>query len=474
MIRPFIFVLALGLIAHAEIEGLPKPGEPRAMTFAQPQEKTLANGLRVIVVERPAQPMLEAGLIFKSGAESDPADRAGLTEFTAGALTRGTEKRSATQIAQDLEGLGAAIKTEASWDGTMAMLATLSANAAPALEILADLARHPVFAAAEIDRLKKERIDEREVELEQPSQLARAAATRAILGATPYGHASNGTPASLKRITRADVTAHYARVVRPENTVLVLAGDIKADDAFTLGEKLFGDWKSAPVKKPQGRTKAELPKPSVILIDMADAGQAAVYIGRAEPSRAGDDYFISQIANNVLGGGYSARLNREVRIKRGLSYGCGSKLARWRESGLFGSACQTKNESAAEVVTVIRNELKQIGAEQAATDEINARRLVLTGGFQRELETNEGYVKRIADFVLHGEAPGAFAETLAKYDRVTGDDIKTFAAAQFAPEAMTVIVVGRAKDCEKPLREIFPKLQVVPQEKVNLDSATLR
>lgn len=474
MIRSSLLLLALSLFAHAEIEGLPKAAEPRPMIFAQPQEKTLANGLRIIVVERPTQPMLQAGLVFKSGAESDPADRAGLTEFTAAALTRGTAKRSATQIAQDLEGLGAAIKTEAGWDGTLAMLATLSANAAPALEILADLARRPAFAETEIDRLKKERIDEREVELEQPSQLARAVATRAILGATPYGHTSNGTPASLKRITRADVIAHYTRAFRPENGALILAGEIKADDAFTLAERLFGDWKGGPVKAAPHRTKAELPKPSAVLIDMADAGQAAVYIGRAEAPRADDDYFISQIANNVLGGGYSARLNREVRIKRGLSYGCGSKLPRWREGGLFGAACQTKNASAAEVVKVIQTELKQIGQEQAAAEEINARRLVLTGGFQRELETNEGYVKRIADFVLHNEAPGAFAATLAKYDRVTGEAIKSYAASQFAPETMSVIVVGRAKDCEKPLRKIFPKLRVIPQSKVNLDSATLR
>lgn len=474
MIRPTSFLLALGLVAHAAIEGLPNAGAPRPMTFAQPQEKTLANGLRIIVVERPTQPMLQAGLVFKSGAESDPADRAGLTEFTAAALTRGTGKRSATQIAQDLEGLGAAIKTEAGWDGTLAMLATLSANAAPALEILADVARHPAFTGAEIDRLKKERIDEREVELEQPSQLARAVATRAILGATPYGHTSNGTSTSLQRITRADVLAHYARVFRPENAVLILAGDIKTDDAFTLGEKLFGDWKSAAAKAAPHRSKAEIPKPAAILIDMADAGQAAVYLGRAESPRTDDDYFISQIANHVLGGGYSARLNREVRIKRGLSYGCGSKLARWREGGLFGAACQTKNASAAEVVTVIQNELKQIGQETAAAEEINARRLVLTGGFQRELETNEGYVKRIADFVLHGEAPGAFTHTLAKYDRVTGDEIKSYATTQFAPETMTVIVVGRASDCEKPLRKLFPNLRVVPQAKVNLDSATLR
>ncbi len=459
--------------AWAEPEGLPAPGEPRSMKFAQPREHTLDNGLRVIVVDRPAQPLLTAGLIVKSGAESDTPKLAGLAHFTAGLLSRGTSTRSATQMAQDFEELGATFKAEAAWDGTMALLTTLAPNASRAFDLFADAVCDPKFAADELERLRKERIDEAQIELEQPGQFARVAAARLILGASAYGHASKGTPASLARIKRTDVLTFHRAAFRPDNAVLILAGDIRSESGFALAQTAFGAWGADMAAALAASPKAEFPKPSAVLIDMPDAGQAAVYIGRAAAPRADAQYFVGQVTNAVLGGGYSARLNREVRIKRGLSYGCGSKLYAWREAGSFGAACQTKNESAAEVVRVIRSELQRLGGDAIPADELTARRLVLTGGFQRELETNEGYVKRIADFVLHGQPAAAFATALASLDRVTAEEVKTFAAAQLAPEAMSVIVVGRAKDCEKPLRELFPELRVVPQAKVDFDSATL-
>lgn len=474
MMRLALSFFALGLIAHAQVGGLPLPGEPSAMTFAKPQERKLDNGLRVIVVDRPAQPLISAALVMKAGAETDPAKLAGLANLTAGLLSRGTNTRSATQFSQELEELGATFKAEAAWDGTMAMMTTLASNAGRTFEVFADAVCHPKFADDEVERLRKERIDEVTVELEQPGQFARTAAARVILGASPYGHAIKGTPASLARIKPANVVAHHAAACRPDHAALIIVGDIRIESAFGLAQTAFGSWGADMAPKTEPSPKADLPKASAVLIDMVDAGQAAVYIGRTAPTRGDEKYYISQVANGVLGGGYSARLNREVRIKRGLSYGCGSRLSAWREAGLFGAACQTKNESATEVVKVIRAEMEKLAQEDVAADELTARRLVLTGGFQRELETNEGYVKRLADFILHGQPVDAFASTLAALGSVTAEQVKAFAAAQLDSKSMTVVVVGRAKDCEKPLRELFPDLRVVPQLEVDFDSPTLR
>jgi zinc protease len=468
-----VFLLSCSTLGAVELDGLPAPGEPRVMTFAKPQERTLDNGLRVIAIDRAGQPVLSAALAVKSGAEADPAKLAGLANFTAGLLSRGTNSRSATQIARDLEELGASFKTEAMWDGTMALLTTLSSNAAPAFDIFADAICHPKFTNDELERLRKERIDELQVEFEQPGQFARVAAARVILGASGYAHAIKGTPASLARIRRADVITHHRAGFHPDNAVLIIAGDIRSESAFALAQTAFGAWGAEMSDSRDDSARPAVPKPAAILVDMPDAGQAAVYIGRAVAPRSDAHYFIGQVANAVLGGGYSARLNSEIRIRRGLSYGCGSRVLAWRGSGLFGAACQTKNESAAEVVRVIRDEMQRLGAEAIDHDELTARRLVLTGTFQRELETNEGYVKRIADFILHGQPADSFAATLAALNRVTADEVKSFAAAQLAPESMSVIVVGRAKDCEKPLRELFPDLRVVPQAKVDFDSPTL-
>ena len=149
--RAFV-ALCPGLPAPPEVEGLPKAGEPHRAQISKAQEKTLANGLRVIVIERPGLPMLSAELLIKSGAEADPPRFAGLAHFTANLLKRGTATRSAQKIAEDIEALGAKIETEGGWDATTVKLTVLSSNAEPALAIVADLVRHPAFAKEEIER----------------------------------------------------------------------------------------------------------------------------------------------------------------------------------------------------------------------------------------------------------------------------------------------------------------------------------
>jgi zinc protease len=460
--------------ASGQVEGLPEIAPPRAMTFATPQQKTLGNGMRVVAIERPGLPILTAGLLVRAGAETDPPKLPGLAQFAAGLLMRGTVKRSATQIAEDLEDLGASLKVEAGWDQSLALLTTLSTEAGPSLEILAEVVRKPALATAEIERLRKESIDELTVALEQPGQLARVAAARAILGMRPYAHSVAGTPKSLGRIKRTDLTNYHQRHYRPEQTVLVVAGSLAPDQVFALAEKYFSDWKGAEIKdqKKEGKA-ADLPQPEAILIDMPDAGQAAVYIGRAAPPRRNEDYYTGQVANSILGGGFSARLNREIRIKRGLSYGCGSRLSAYRGAGMFGAATQTKNESAAEVVDVIRNEFDRLGAEPVPDAEFAARKAVLVGGFQRELETNEGYVKRITDFIVHDQPADAFASSIAKIEEVKPPEVQAFAKKEFARDSMTVLVVGKGSETEKLLRQAMPELRSIPQSKLDLESATL-
>jgi zinc protease len=472
--KTILFTLIVPVLAWAQVEDLPEPAAARTMTFATPQQKTLTNGMSVIAVERPGLPVMTAGLLIRAGAEADPARLSGLAQFTGGLLMRGTVKRGATEIAQDLEDHGASLKVEANWDQTLALLKSLSSEAGPSLEILAEVIRKPAFAKAEIERLRKESIDEIMVNLEQPGQLARVAAARAILGSRPYGHSTTGTPASLQRVKRADITNFHLRQYRPDRTAMIVAGSLAPVEVFALAEKYFGDWKAADGKKEAASTnRASLPDPSSVFIDMADAGQAAVYIGRPAPAWREEDYYVGQLTNGILGGGFSSRLNREVRIKRGLSYGCGSRLSAYQGAGMFGAAAQTKNESAAEVVEVIQAELTRLGEEVVPDAEFEARKAVITGGFQRELETNEGYVKRIADFIVHEQAPDSFAATLEKIEKVKSPEVQAFAEREFKANAMTVLVVGKGSECEESLRKVLPKLRKVPQAKLDLESSTL-
>ncbi len=464
-----LLFVALTTAAAVEIDGLPKPAAPREAKIVAPQEKTLANGLRVIVVERPGVPLLSAAFTIRSGSEADPAKLSGLAKFTGDLLTQGTATRTAPQIASEIESLGASLATSAGWDAIELNLKTLSVNAGAAFEILADVVRNPKFAPEEIERQRRQALDDLRLEMEKPGAVARVVAARALLGASPYAHPPAGTLASLPRIQRADLAALHARVFTPTNAVLVMAGNVTADAGFALAEKAFGDW--AAGKAPEPAPAANAPeKPRAILIDMPNAGQAAVYVGAPGLARKDDAFILAEVTNAVLGTGYSSRLNQEIRVKRGLSYGARSTLTPARGFGISAATCQTKNESAAEVIRVIQTELKRLADEPVPEGYFASRKAVLTGNFSRELETNDGYVSHLADLALHNLPLDLLAQRVERIEAVSADEARAFAGKHFAPEAMTVVVAGRAKDVEKPLREIFPKLEVIAQSKLDLDA----
>ncbi|EDY18711.1 peptidase M16 domain protein [Chthoniobacter flavus Ellin428] len=462
------------LPVHAvEVAGLPKAGEPHHAKIIAAQEKTLGNGLRVIVIERPGLPLLSAQLLIKTGAESDPAKLAGLAHFTATLLKRGTTTRSAQKIAEETEALGAKIETEGTWDATGVKLTALSSNAEPALAIVADLVRNPALAKEEIDRQRRETLDDLLLALEEPGNVAKYSASRATLGLAPYGHPENGTPADLARITRKDVVALHDRAYHPGNSILVIAGNITAGNAFAMAEKIFGDWNGAakPAEKP---VPAPVPHARAILVDMPNAGQAAVYVAAPSIAREAADWYAGKVANALLGGGYSSRLNQEVRVKRGLSYGAGSGLSTWRNGGLFIAGAQTKNESAAEVVKVVQAEIERLSKEPAPVDYLKTRQNVLTGAFSRDLETNEGYVKRVGELALYGLPLDSLESYVDHVDQITPADLQAFAEKHFTADVCNVVVAGQGKVVEKPLRALFPKLEVVPLSKLDLDAPTLR
>jgi zinc protease len=472
----FTLLAFLAAAAHGvEIDGLPKPAESRTAKVLEPREKTLTNGLRVIVVERTGLPLVSAALLIRSGSESDPPELSGLASFTAGLLTQGTETRSATQIAREVEALGATLKATAAWDTTEIALTTLSGEIEPALALLADVARHPKFAPEEIERLRRQTLDDLRLALEEPSTVAKAAARRVLLGDGLYAHPASGTPDSIKRLRREQIAGFHASRYAGGQAILILAGNLTAETAFALAEKNFGDW-AAAAPQPAGSAESFTPAKGsrAVLIDLPNAGQAAVVVTLPGIARSDADYFSGEVANAVLGGGYTSRLNQEIRVKRGLSYGAASTLETLRAGGLCMARCQTKNISAAEVVTLMRGELGRLGSEPVPADFLASCEATLTGDFARELETNAGYVTALADLALHDLPLSTASEYAARIQKITADDVLAFAAKHFTPAGVSVIVAGRAKDIAAPLRKLFPKLETIPQAELDLDSPTLR
>jgi zinc protease len=212
----------------------------------------------------------------------------------------------------------------------------------------------------------------------------------------------------------------------------------------------------------------------VIVVDMPESGQAAVYLAKPGPRRSDPRYYTALVADSVLGGGYSARLNQEVRIRRGLSYGARSFVDTRRSAGLVGAVIQTKNESADEVVEVLLAELERLGREQPAAAELGPRKAVLTGDFGRELETSGGLAGLLSGLALHQRPLAEINQYLAAVEAVSAEDVRRYAEGALSSEGATIVIVGEAKQFVDPLRRKFKNVRVIPIDRLNLDSQTLQ
>lgn len=452
---------------------IPEPGAPVSPAIPTASESKLANGMRLIVVEKRDLPIVTATIVSPAGGTRDPAGKAGTAALAASLLTKGTTTRSAEQIAQQIESLGGSIGAGADWDAAFATVTVKADQVEPALTVLADVARNPAFAQEELDRARKQTVDGVSVQLKDPAALAGIAASRAVFGNRAYGNMLSGTPTSLPRITRDDVASAYARAWSPDQSALVVVGDITAKDATALAQKLFGDWKPGNVTYIAAPVTAA-PKPRVIVVDLPEAGQAGVVVARPGIARNDKGFYAAQVANATLGVGFTSRLNREIRIKRGLAYGAGSSVDARRQPGIVTASTQTKNPSASEVVKLIAEEMTKLGAAPVPAAELDSRKAVLIGSFGRRIERTDGIAGALADYVADGVPLGTLQSYIPSIQSVDPAAVQAAAKRVLDPASASIVVVGDAKTFVDELRKTYPQLEVIPATALNLDSATLK
>jgi zinc protease len=452
----------------------PPPIAPAiAPSLPKPAERTLANGLRVIVARSSDLPLVTADLTVRTGAWADPPGLAGAAGMTADMLSQGTKTRSAQEIARQVEALGATLDANASLEASSVTLNVMTDKLGQALPIMADVTRNPVFAPDELARVRQLDLDALQVAYQEPGQIAGYAAGPVVFAGTPFGHVAVGTPESIAKIQPGDLAAIHGAWYRPDNAVLVLSGNITPEQGFALAERTFGDWArpaaplaSAPVITPR-------PAPRALAIDLPGTGQASVNVVKPGIPRRDPAYYTALVSDAVLGGGYSARLNEEIRVKRGLSYGASSRLSANRTTGLFRAAAQTKNDAAPQVLQLIDEQMKGLAAAPPGDEELKARKSMLVGAYGRALATTNGLADILGNLALYDVPIDEITRYTAKVEAVTPAEVQGFAARLFDPASASVVVVGDAKSFVGPLKAQVPNLQVIPVDQLDLDSPTL-
>jgi zinc protease len=440
--------LPMGLAAQPGVDEPPVAQPPRPLVLPEMVQSQLANGLTVVVVPRPGWPVVSLALMVRAGPEADPPGQPGVAQMLAlmgpkGAVRAGRPVPAA-ELLRQAEQLGGTLDTASTWGASTVHMTVSTPRAAAALALMADVLRRPLLAADELERARAQVLDTLKVSYANPAEVAAMALRRSHWGSGSFGTVT--TPAAVQRLSRAALLAFARRWVRPDQVSLVLVGDVTLHQGQALAQSLLGDWRQPAPPAPALVFTAPQPMPApLVLIDMPGAGQSAVAVAAPFVSSSADyrsERLVGQVANAVLGGGYSARLNQEVRIRRGLSYGATSSAEAQPSGGMGVAATQTQHANAAQVLQLLADQITGLANNPPTVTELAARQATLLGSFARRLETVQG----VSALVLGQLAQGRPLDDLARYGEsvlaVTPAQVQAFAAKHWAAGALRAVVVG--------------------------------
>lgn len=465
----------LSVLPEDQREAPPAPGTRPTVEAPAIVEQTLSNGVEVVAAQTGDVPIATMTVLVPGGGASDSRAKAGVANLAASLADKGTADMTAQEIAGTLESLGASVSATAGSDGSYFSLTAPVANMAQAGRILSAMIRSADYPTEEFERERKRAIDGLTANMSDPGALASMATRPVLYGDAAYGSQLSGTLESLADITRADLIEHRRTWWHPSRSKIIVSGGLAPDEAQALAASLFGDWRGAGDPPPQIDNPAGEAGPvRTVVIDMPEAGQAAVYAGVRTPTRASEDFFPLEIANAVLGGGSSGRLFEEVRTKRSISYGAYSSLPERADDGYLIASSQTQNSTADEVVQVFLNEFDRLGTEAFEQDLIDKRRTYLSGGYARTLESSSGFNAVVAGLMQQGLEPAEAARYADRLAAVSPAAASASASKYVSADQATVIVVGNASEFIDELRAIRPDVEVIPASELDLSRGNLR
>lgn len=424
----------------------PAAGPLRPFHLPDVGVETLANGLRVRSLFRGSVPLVSACLVLDAGEATVSLGRDGVAVLTGDALLGGTLRRSGAELSDALEGLGSGLRVATGWDATTVAFTCLAERLDEMLGLLSEVVREPAFPSDEVERMRNEQLASIRQRKMDPARLADDALDRVVF---PLGHPFHrplaGDETTVAGFDRERTASFAGERYAPGSGGLVLVGDLSWDQVLDLAGDHFESWAAVGTPAaPVPRTEASGQR-SVVIVNRPGAVQSEIRIGHPGPARGHPDELPLRVANTVLGGAFTSRLNLSLREKHGFTYGAHSSFEFRRGGGVFsfGTAVQTEvtAPALAEAIGVL-----DAFAEGGPTDEeLGRARDYLAGVFPLRMETTAQLAARVAELIVFG-LPDDYHHTYR--DRIRAVDLSAARAAVRAhlrPEFLKVVVVGDAE-----------------------------
>ncbi len=431
----------------------PAGGADPTIHLPVPTEFTLDNGLKVLLVEQHALPVLTAELVSRAGSENTEPGKGGLATLTSEIMSDGTQSRSLEKLAQDQEKIGARLTSNAGMDFGAVSLNVLTQHAGEGLEILADVAQHPAFRAEDVERRRKQRLVRLAQETDSVQSMALRVGPKLVYGDQPYGMSASGTVDSIKAITPADISGFYADHYGPNNSVLVMAGDITRADAEKLAKQHFGNWTSKASGTPAIPAPPAAQSTRIVIVDKPGAPQTALFAFGLGVPQSSPDADILSVMNYTMGASFASRINMNLREVHGYTYGARSAFQEYREGGSFYAGALVRTDITAAAATELMKEIRNFPEKPSTTEELAAAKEASIRSLPGRFETNNAIADAMTGIFVYNRPLDYFAKLPAKYQAITEDDVAKAAKTYLHPDQLVIVTAGDRTKIEPGLKD---------------------
>ena len=442
--------IAIGLALSATVQAadvklpaaMPAYGKDKPIPAPTIVKKTLANGLQVWVVERNGVPRVDYVLAVRgAGYAADDKDHPGFANLMAGLLNEGTAKRDSRAIAEAAQGMGGSVAASTTVDGMLVSANAVTSRAGDMMGLLAEVARQPSFPANEVALAKANALQSLKVQEATPGFRAERAIAKAVYGDHPYGRVQP-TAESITSTTDAMLRAEHDRRFRPDATLLVITGRIKSADAMALAQKAFGDWKAQGAALPATPAAPADAKPQRILLERNGSVQSTIRLGSPGIAATTADFVPMRLASTIVGGGFSSRVNLNLREEKGYTYGASAGARVNRDGGSIIGGADVRNAVSGAALTEFFNEYKRLGADLVPEEEMAMNKRYVAGGYLISNQMQRAVAATLATNWLIGLPPEFLGQYVPLIQKVTPEQVRTIGKKYFAPEKQSIVVVG--------------------------------
>jgi zinc protease len=419
----------------------PPAGPERPFQLAPRLERTLPNGLRVIVTRQMSVPKVSITLTVRSGYASDPADVTGLAVMTADAIQEGTKTRNSREIRRQAFGMGGTISAAASQDFTSVTARGLAEFAPRLIDLVADVALNPSFPEDEIAILKQQHLQSATRQNASPQFLSNRAFRRALFGEHPYARVAE-TPASIGLMDRAKIEAFHRDHYRPNNAFLLVVGAVDPDAVFSAAEKAFGSWPRGEVAQPAFAAAPPLTGRQVYFVQRPNSIQSSMSVGNFAVKRSDPHWVELSLANTIFGGAFNSRIIRNIREEKGYTYSPASQFTAFADAGFYRFAADVRNEVTGATLTEVFKEIDALRADGASGAELDGAKQYLRGLFAIQTATQAGLSNVLNSVYVFGLPPDYPETYRAKVAAVTPQQVKDAATKLVGSDNSVIVIVG--------------------------------